>query len=373
MTWSTSRIRRRRYDGCRTGRRGGRTTRAWPRERARSQASSAATGSASAGRPAATDGPSASTASDARDGDDERGQQRPGPAAAVGARARAPARAASIGLGRVEDLAGDPFDDLPRRRRDQRASCPAGRRSRPVTIAESRAPRASRSPSGSARLTPATRSSSSVVSRVVSRPRVRCQVAALPRGAGEPEPPVGDDVPADREQRDDDQHAEHQQRDQDGQGDAGGTSTSARVEPLPEADRLEQLAGGTERGRGDDDAAAGQRREPHPRRVEGHDVALPAPLGRPPRRPRSRSAAARPAGRGPGPAAARRGRSGPRRSVEAVPVPIRTLVSPSSRWIGEEVRSTVRTRSTGVESTCRLSSPRRSSIRPPVIRKLVVR
>ena len=59
--------------------------------------------------------------------------------------------------------------------------------------------------------------------------------------------------------------------------------------------------------------------------------------------------------------------------VEAVPVPIRTLVSPSRRWIGDEVRSTVRTRSTGVESTCRLSSPRWSSIRPPLIRKLVVR
>ena len=49
------------------------------------------------------------------------------------------------------------------------------------------------------------------------------------------------------------------------------------------------------------------------------------------------------------------------------------LGQPEQRWMGEEVRSTVRTRSTGVESTCRLSSPRRSSIRPPLIRKLVVR
>ena len=60
-------------------------------------------------------------------------------------------------------------------------------------------------------------------------------------------------------------------------------------------------------------------------------------------------------------------------SPEEVPVPTRTVVSPSSRCTKEEVRSTVRTRSSGAERTCRLSRPRRSSIRPRVIRKLVVR
>ena len=38
--------------------------------------------------------------------------------------------------------------------------------------------------------------------------------------------------------------------------------------------------------------------------------------------------------------------------VEAVPVPIRIVVRPSTRWIGEAVRSTVRTRSSGVDRTC---------------------
>ena len=60
-------------------------------------------------------------------------------------------------------------------------------------------------------------------------------------------------------------------------------------------------------------------------------------------------------------------------SLEAVPVPTRTVVRPSTRWISDAVMSTVRTRSIGVDSTCLLSSPRRSSTRPSAIRKLVVR
>ena len=60
-------------------------------------------------------------------------------------------------------------------------------------------------------------------------------------------------------------------------------------------------------------------------------------------------------------------------SLEDVPVPIRTVVSPSTRWISEALTSTVRTRSIGVDSTCLLSRPRRSSTRPSKMRKLVVR
>ena len=59
-------------------------------------------------------------------------------------------------------------------------------------------------------------------------------------------------------------------------------------------------------------------------------------------------------------------------SLDAVPVPIRTVVRPSTRWISEALMSTVRTRSIEVDSTCLLSRPRRSSTRPSAIRKRVV-
>ena len=64
-----------------------------------------------------------------------------------------------------------------RRRRAARAAPAARCRSvapSPVTIAEARPPPARRSPSGAPMVTPLTRSSSSVVSRVVSSPRRRC-------------------------------------------------------------------------------------------------------------------------------------------------------------------------------------------------------
>ena len=183
--------------GARSGRRGGRRPGRGPGS-GRGPRRAARRPGARAGRPAATTGAPSGHRDDARRRRaTSGGQQGAGPAAAGGARAVRRSAGRRSGAVGVEDLAGDPLDDRAGRRWDQRRSCPAGSWSRPVTIAESRAPRASRSPSGSERLTPATRSSSSVVSRVVNRPRVRCQVAAA-AGAGEPEAPVGDDVPADR-------------------------------------------------------------------------------------------------------------------------------------------------------------------------------
>ena len=54
--------------------------------------------------------------------------------------------------------------------------------------------------------------------------------------------------------------------------------------------------------------------------------------------------------------------------LPALAVPISTLASPSTRWIGEEVSSTARTRSSGAVSTFLLSSPRWSSTCVGVIR-----
>ena len=55
-------------------------------------------------------------------------------------------------------------------------------------------------------------------------------------------------------------------------------------------------------------------------------------------------------------------------SLPALAVPISTLASPRIRWIGEEVSSTARTRSSGAVSTFLLSSPRCSSTCVGVIR-----
>ena len=167
----------------RSGRRGGPSTRAWPRERVRSRASSAATGRATQAGQQPRRGDRASTADDAR----RRPARAPGSSARVQRR-----RAARAGRGRSGARRPARRCRAPRRPPARRRARGAGGTSeraallapaRPVTIAESRAPPARRSPSGSERLTPATRSSSSVVSRVVNRPRVRCQVAAL-RGCG---------------------------------------------------------------------------------------------------------------------------------------------------------------------------------------------
>ena len=149
------------------------------------------------GHPASTQGAAPSrTATHAGPGRHKAGTERPGPAAPDGARA-VPDERGVDGLRAVEHLAGDALDD------DARAGgtsveLPCCLRSSPVTMAESRAPRATRRPRGSDRFRPATRSSSSVVSRVVNRPRVRCQVPRT-AGAGQAEAPVGHEVPADRE------------------------------------------------------------------------------------------------------------------------------------------------------------------------------
>ena len=54
---------------------------------------------------------------------------------------------------------------------------------------------------------------------------------------------------------------------------------------------------------------------------------------------------------------ARRARAAPRPFVSLCPVPMRSVTSPSTRWIGDAVRSTVRTRSRGAESDALVHEP----------------
>ena len=241
--------------------------------------------------------------------------------------------------------------------------------SRPVTIAQARPPPASRRPSGSPTETPRTRSSSSVVSRVVSSPRLRCQ--APPRAgpvwvSRKPQllttyPPI----------------------------ESADTTTASPISASGMATQTDQAAASSASRSG-----CSRSNPPNVLTIWDATPRTPAVITRPVlvsganRTQAGSKTSGRLLGRqrgvgdvlgrdaeqvgpelaGPGRPGGRRGRCGPRRRRRVVPVPIRTLVSPSSRWMGGAVMSTVRTRSSGVESTCRLSSPRRSSIRPVVIR-----
>jgi len=90
---------------------------------------------------------------------------------------------------------------------------------------------------------------------------------------GEPEAPVGDDVADDRQQRDQQQHGERQQRHQHDRWRARQV-LGVDVDAGEQAGRLQQLAPGAERRGGDHHPAAGERREPDPRRVEADHRAL---------------------------------------------------------------------------------------------------
>ena len=267
ITWSTSRIRRRRTSEPDRATRWP-ATRAWPSERVRSQASRAATGSAT--RP--------TSSHDGRVGEHRQRRtrrRRRERAAARGSSgvarrgARGRRSAVSTGLGRAEDLARRPARPPAAVPAGPGRSCPAGCRSRPVTIADSRAPRASRSPSGSERLTPATRSSSSVVSRVVSSPRR--QVPG--RGAGvrvSRKPQFVTTYPPIESSEMTTSTPSTSSGIRTASGTRRATSTFSGLNRSQKPTDLEHLAGGTERGRGDHHTAAGQRCEPHPGRVEGH-------------------------------------------------------------------------------------------------------
>ena len=214
--------------------------------------------------------------------------------------------------------------------------------------------------------------------------------AGLPRGeqpatqvpgvvgarVGHREAEVGDQVAEHRHHRRDHDRHDRQQGHEHQQGGPAGSLLGGLVQPevVPQAQRVEDLAPGADHGRGDDHPGGGERRVPEPPRLEPGDqprvvrsVGGLAYLGRDGRCSRSLRSASAACTRTP----SRTRSSSP--SLEDVPVPILTVVSPSIRWISEALTSTVRTRSIGVDSTCLLSRPRRSSTRPSKMRKLVVR
>ena len=143
-------------------------------------------------------------------------------------------------------------------------------------MADRRAPRARRRPSGSDRFTPA--DPVVVEGGLAGGEQAAGEVpGGGAAGARESEAPVGDEVAADRRAARSRTRTASTRR-----GTSRTSETAGAGRPSPRSNRSKKPAAcsswlrGTEGGRADDHPAAGQRGEPHPRRVEGDHGRAPA-------------------------------------------------------------------------------------------------